>query len=248
MKKKILTMIFTMLAFTVILSGCAQKATVETRDVVQVADNDAVVSGYIAEYEEMPSSVGVYFGESENAMNKVISDTTPNGKSQSKDIDVEYDINVDASLILEPDTTYYYQFYARFDKDEVLGEVKSFKTLAEPKSAQISVISGEAKDITPTAATITGQLKDFSEKPTETGLYLGLSENEMKKVVREKNPYAQYDLKVLDVWFDTSADAKLSLLSDTTYYYQVYAKIGDGETRGEVKTFVTAPAEEQKAE
>lgn len=248
MKKKIFTIIFAVMAFATVLSGCSPLATVETRDVVQVADNDATISGYIAEYEEMPSSVGVYFGEAENSMKKVISDTTPNGKSQSKDIDVEYDINVDADLILEPGKTYYYQFYARFGNKELLGDVKSFTTLAKPQLAEMTVISGDVKDITPTGATITGQLKDFSEKPTETGLYLGLSENEMNKVVREKNPYAQYDLKVLDVWFDTTGDAKLTLLSDTTYYYQVYAKIGNAEKRGEIKTFVTAPAAEETAE
>lgn len=240
MKNKILTMFLLIIAFSAFVSGCAPKVSIETRETIQVADNDAVVSGYISEYEDMPSSVGVYLGETKDNMKKIITDTTPNGKVQSQDIDVEYDINVDGDTMLTPDTTYYYQFYARFDKKEVLGEMKSFTTLSQSIPADVTVLTGDAVDVTASGATIQGKLSQFTQKPTETGLYFGLKENEMKKVVREKNPYGQYDLEVLDVWFSLEGDAKTGLIPNTTYYYQVYAKIGNAETRGEMKSFTTA--------
>lgn len=246
MKKKLTAVVLSAISLVSILAGCVQNVTVKTREAEQIADNDALITGYIGGYEEMPSSVGIYFGESEKSMKKIITDSTPNNKIKSEDIYVKYDINVDGEIMLKPNTTYYYQIYARFGEKEILGDVKSFTTLSETIKANVTVLSGDVTDITSSSATILGKLSDFFEKPTETGLYIGLSENEMKKVVRESNPYANYDLDVLDVWFNTGSDAQMSLIPETTYYYQVYAKIGDAETRGEIKTFTT-PSESENA-
>lgn len=229
----------TALIALLLISGCGVKVNIETRETSLITENDAVLSVYISDYEKMPSSVGVYFGTDEKEMSKIITDKTPGGKLQSKDIDVEYDINVDGDKMLEPDTTYYYQFYARFDNKEALGEVKSFKTAKEPILADVSVETLEASDITEEDATLNAKISDFSEQVTEAGMYFGTKATELRKIARDKEPMKGYDLKSYNVWYTINRDAGLSLTPDTTYYYQAYAKIGNAETRGEVKSFTT---------
>ena len=235
-------------AMMLLAAGCAPKINVETRDVSGITDNDAVVNGYISEYEEMPTYVGIFFGTSEDEMEKIIKDSTPGGLYLASDIDVDYDINIDGGEVLEPNTTYYYQFFARVDGKDIKGEVKSFTTLESIQEANVSVeTEKEVRDLTSGNAKLFVRISDFEVKPDEAGLYFGESPDSLSKIARRKNPMSLYDFPSFEIWFDMNADAHMALAPETTYYYQHYAKIGDTEKRGAIESFTT-PAETPEPE
>ena len=230
-------------AATLFASGCAPKINVETRDVSGITNNDAVVNGYISEYEEMPTYVGIFFGTSEKDMEKVIRDSTPGGLYLASDIDVDYDLTIDAGEVLEPNTTYYYQFFARVDGKDVKGEVKSFTTLESIPEANVTVeTEKEVRDLTADNAKLFVRISEFEVKPDEAGLYFGESPDNLVKIARRKNPMALYDFPSFEIWFDMNTDAGMWLEPETTYYYQHYAKVGDSEKRGAVESFTTPAA------
>ncbi len=229
-----------------LLAGCKAKVTVITGDVSNISTDDASVNGYIGDYEDMPAAVGVYLGTSEDNMKKVNSDTTPNNKKESETIDVTYDLSVNCQQKLEPDTTYYYRFYARVEGQEKLGDIKSFTTASSLPEAQVNIDLKDAEKITGDSAKITATISGFSEQVTQAGLYMGTSEDDMMRICRDNNPYSDYpDLTHYDVFYNLNMDTKYVLEPNTTYYYQVYAQIGDTEKRSEIKTFTTTDEVEE---
>ena len=224
-------------------AGCAPKVNVETREASKISDNDAVVSGYISDYEEMPANAGIFFGTSEDEMKKLIRDEHPGNLLVASDIDFEYDITIDSGKVLEPNTTYYYQFFARVDGKDVKGEIKSFTTLESIPEANVTVeTKKEIRDLTAENAKLFVRISEFEIKPDEAGLYFGKSPDDLVKVARHKNPMELYDFPEFEIWFDMNADAGILLEPETTYYYQHYAKVGDTETRGAVESFTTPAA------
>lgn len=240
MKKLFLGFIF---AVTLLAAGCGPKINVETREASKISDNDAVVSGYISNYEEMPTYGGIFFGTSEDEMERLIKDEHPGNLLVAPELDIEYDITIDGGEILEPGTTYYYQFYARVDGKDVKGEIKSFTTLESIPEADVTVETlKEISDLTADNAKLFMRISDFEVKPDEAGLYFGTSPDDMIKVARLKNPMALYDFPSFEIWIDMNTDAGVWLSPETTYYYQHYAKIGDTETRGTIESFTTPAA------
>ena len=230
-------------AAMLLTAGCAPKINVETRDVSGITDNDAVVNGYISGYEKMPTNVGIFFGTSEDEMEKIIRDAHPGWLLVASDIDVDYDITIDSGKILEPNTTYYYQFFARVDGKDVKGEIKSFTTLESIPEANVTVeTEKEIRDLTADNAKLFVRISDFEVKPDEAGLYFGSSPDSLIKVARRKNPMSLYDFSTFEIWFDLNVDSGIFLEPETTYYYQHYAKIGDTEKRGAVESFTTPAA------
>ena len=230
-------------AMLIIASGCAPKINVETREASKISDNDAVVNGYIDGYEEMPANVGILFGTSEDEMEKIIRDPYPANLSMASDIDVDYDITIDSGKVLEPNTTYYYQFFARVDGKDVKGKVKSFTTLESIPEANVTVeTKKEVRDLTAENAKLFVRISNFDVKPDEVGLYFGESPDELIKVARRSNPMKLYDYSEFEIWFDVYSDAHMILEPETTYYYQHYAKVGDTETRGAIESFTTPAA------
>lgn len=241
MRKKIL-LLAALTLMLLALAGCGNKISVETGEVSGITDNDAIVSGLISEYKEMPTNIGVFFGESEDSMEKIIRDTSNGGLLQAPKIDVKYDITIDGDTILEPEKTYYYQFFARVDGKDVLGEIKSFTTRKDMPEADVSVESGEVTEITDSNAVIHSTLSNYEVKPDETGVYIGESPDTLKKEAKNVRPLEEYDFSEFKVWYTINTDTDLYLKPETTYYYQCYAKIGDTEKRGEIKSFTTAAA------
>ena len=230
-------------AAVLLAAGCAPKINVETRDASKISDNDAVVSGYISDYEEMPTYAGIFFGTSEDDMEKLIKDNHPGNLVVAPEIDFEYDITIDSGTVLEPDTTYYYQFFARVDGKDVKGEIKSFTTLGSIPEANVTVeTEKEVRDLTAENAKLFVRISNFETKPDEVGLYFGESPDELVKVARRKNPMSLYDLSSYEIWFEMNTEAGIWLDPETTYYYQHYAKIGDTETRGAIESFTTPAA------
>ena len=235
-------------AVMLLTAGCAPKINVETREASKISDNDAVVSGYISDYEEMPTNAGIFFGTSEDEMEKLIRDAHPGGLLIAPKIDFEYDITIDGGKVLEPNTTYYYQFFARVDGKDIKGEIKSFTTLETIPEAKVTVeTEKEVRDLTAENAKLFVRISEFETKPDEAGLYFGESPDELIKVARLKNPMALYDFPSFEVWIDMNTDAGIWLKPETTYYYQHYAKVGDTETRGLIESFTTPAATPEPA-
>ena len=245
MKKLFLAGICTAVLFT---AGCAPKIKVETRDVSEISNNDAVINGFISEYDEMPTYVGVFFGTSEDDMEKIIRDEHPANLAMAPEIDVDYDLTIDGDQVLEPNTTYYYQFFARVNGKDVKGEVKSFTTLETVPEAQVTVeTEKEIRDLTADNAKLFVRVSGYETKPDEVGLYLGTSPDNMKKVARREHPMRLYDVPSYEIWFEIRTDAFMKLEPETTYYYQHYARIGDAEKRGSVESFTTPAATPEPA-
>lgn len=240
--KKYLLIFLCAAASILILSGCGAKINVETREASGITDTNAFVNGYIDGYEDMPGRVGIYFGTDADNMERVIQDKHPNNKYTSETIDVTYDLNIEAEEILEPETTYYYAFYATVDGKDIIGETKSFTTVASDAvpAADVGVTTGDAKDVTDTNATLYAHISAPDGKPDEAGMYLGKSEDSLKKIARDLNPLKNYDDSEFDVWYNVTSEGLETLEPGTTYYYQAYVRKGNAVTRGEVKSFTTA--------
>lgn len=101
-----------------------------------------------------------------------------------------------------------------------------------------STIADVADSITQSNAMVRGSASYSGSRPSEVGLYLGTSADNMSKVARDsinhsKNPF--------DVWYDLNSEAGQHLSPATTYYYKIYGIQNGIEVCGEVKSFTTSP-------
>ena len=104
-------------------------------------------------------------------------------------------------------------------------------------TSSVSVTTTDVKNISETNATVYGQVSYSGSRPSEVGIYFGTSSTNMNKVARDsinhnKNPF--------DMWYDLNAEAGQYLSPGITYYWQCYAIVDGNETKGEVKSFISA--------
>ena len=209
--------------------------SVTTTDVKNISETNATVYGQVSYSGSRPSEVGIYFGTSSTNMNKVARDSINHNKNP---FDMWYDLNAEAGQYLSPGTTYYWQCYAIVDGNETKGEVKSFTSKGPtPVNSSVSVTTTDAQNISETNATVYGKVSYSGSRPSEVGIYFGTSSTNMNKVARDsinhnKNPF--------DMWYDLNAEAGQYLSPGITYYWQCYAIVDGNETKGEVKSFISA--------
>lgn len=104
---------------------------------------------------------------------------------------------------------------------------------AEAPVEVLTVVTGEATNLTATSATVSGSYSGVTEAPAEVGVEYRLS------------GAADYT-KVAAVAVAESFSVALSdLIEESTYEYRAYAVAGEATTYGEVKNFTTATAEEE---
>ena len=97
----------------------------------------------------------------------------------------------------------------------------------------LTVVTGEATNVTTTTATVAGSYSGVTEAPAEVGVEYRMS------------GAADYT-KVAAAAVAESFSVELSnLVEESTYEYRAYAVKGEETTYGEVKTFTTAAAEEE---
>lgn len=97
----------------------------------------------------------------------------------------------------------------------------------------LTVVTGEATNVTETSATVAGSYSGVTEAPAEVGVEYRMS------------GVADYT-KVAAAAVAESFSVELSnLVEESTYEYRAYAVAGEETTYGEVKTFTTAAAEEE---
>lgn len=139
-----------------------------------------------------------------------------------------YNLTVDK---LVPNTTYYYQAFAKNREGTALGDVFSFRT----ESGTLSNLStGEVEKISRTSADIIGSiLNDGGYVPREVGVcYSNTSSSPMitHSVVKGEILDQKFSMKMIN------------MIAGTRYYARVYAISAAGTSYGQVVSFITEKA------
>ena len=104
---------------------------------------------------------------------------------------------------------------------------------AEVPVEVLTVVTGEATDVTATSATLAGSYSGVTEAPAEVG------------VEYRMNGVADYTKVAASAVAESFTVEVAELVEESTYEYRAYAVKGEETTYGEVKTFTTAAAEEE---
>lgn len=104
---------------------------------------------------------------------------------------------------------------------------------AEVPVEVLTVVTGEATDVTATSATLAGSYSGVTEAPAEVG------------VEYRMNGVADYTKVAASAVAESFSVEVAELVEESTYEYRAYAVKGEETTYGEVKTFTTAAAEEE---
>ncbi len=190
---------------------------------------------------------GFYIGTNAKYLSKCSTDKTVNNSDLSKG--VKFKIN-DYGFTLQPDTTYYYQFYAVVGSKEVYSDVASFRTskatqTKKPEQTHVEWRKPNYSAITSNSATISATVQYKKDCHGQTaanvkvdryGFYIGTSTNTLAKSsvytsvnANKKSNAISYNLEKEGV----------SLKANTTYYYQFYVIIGGVEYKSGILSFKT---------
>lgn len=103
------------------------------------------------------------------------------------------------------------------------------------------VTTTEAKNITDSGAEVYGKIAYVGDaRPTEAGVYVGASPNDLVKALRfEENEIP--DTSNIRMWYYFMSFGGEKLSPQTTYYWRAYAVVEDEECFGEIHSFTTAP-------
>lgn len=208
----------------------------------EVTTTNAIVRGEVSYTGEKPSEYGLYLGTSKKNMSKVASDSRPDFNLNPYPI--WYDINAEANIILEPNTTYYWRCYAIQSGREIQSGVKSFKTKKSGDKASVKTTTVD--EITSSNAVVRGEVSYTGAKPSEYGIYFGKSTSKMTKVACDSTP--DFDLNPYPIWYDLNVEAGLTLTPDTKYYWKCYVIQNGKEYKGSTKHFTTTESSNSDAE
>lgn len=184
-----------------------------------VTATTATMNGTVTGLEEASTSsytTGFYYGSSEDALTNDVSASSASSFS--------------ATLTGQTaNTVIYYQAYVTLQgRLTYKGEVKSLVT------TDATAVTGDAKDIDYTKATISGSISKYPSGVT-SGIVISTSSN-----VEDVRAGLIISASELSDNFDIT---KAGLLPNTTYYYATYLNLGSGIIYGEVKSFTTSSHE-----
>lgn len=200
---------------------------IQATNATKITATTVQVNGTCSYTGKRPSSVGLYFGTSQNSLTKKDSDTINHKKNP---FDIWYNLSG-----LSPSTTYYYQLYAIVNGQEYLSSVKSFTTKAEENKSQtnnLTIKATKATKVKKNSVQVNGTCSYSGKRPSSVGLYFGTSQNAMTKkdsdtINHSKNPF--------DIWYNLN-----NLSAGTTYYYQLYAIVDGTEYLSNILSFTTS--------
>ena len=128
---------------------------------------------------------------------------------------------------LTPNTTYYVRAYAINSQGISYGEQKTFKTY---ERYELTVLTREVSNITPTTATCGGEVTmDGGNAVTARGVCWSTSQN----------PTISNSKTVDGTGTGAFNSSLINLIENTTYYVRAYATNSTGTVYGEQKTFTT---------
>lgn len=200
---------------------------IKATNATKITATTVQVNGTCGYSGKRPSSVGLYFGTSQDALSKKDSDKINHNKNP---FDIWYNLSG-----LSPNTTYYYQLYAMVNGQEYLSSVKSFTTKSEESTVQsgdITIKATKATKVKKNSVQVNGTCKYSGKRPSSVGLYFGTSQDSMTKkdsdkINHKKNPF--------DIWYNLK-----NLSPGTTYYYQLYAIVDGTEYLSNVLSVTTS--------
>ena len=144
--------------------------------------------------------------------------------------DIKEDGSFDVSMSgLKFGTTYYYSYYVLNNSVYSYGTIQTFKT------ADV-LVDLSVREITQTAATISGNISLTEKNVLEVGLLYSSSSSDPKATTSGVNKVVLTDIIDPDGNFTYKAE---NLLNETPHYYRYYIKQGSTYTYGEVSTFKT---------
>ena len=149
--------------------------------------------------------------------------------------DIKEDGSFDVSMSgLKFGTTYYYTYYVLNNSAYSYGTIQNFKT----EDVQVNMF---VREITQTAATISGNIPLTEKNVLEVGLLYSSSSSDPKATTSGVNKVVLTDIIDADGNFTYKAE---NLLNESTHYYRYYIKQGSTSTYtygeyGEVSTFKT---------
>ena len=144
--------------------------------------------------------------------------------------DIKEDGSFDVSMSeLKFGTTYHYTYYVLNNHAYSYGTIQTFKT------ADV-LVDLSVREITQTAATISGNISLTEKNVLEVGLLYSSSSSDPKATASGVNKVVLTDIIDADGNFTYKAE---NLLNESTHYYRYYIKQGSTYTYGEVSTFKT---------
>ena len=185
--------------------------TITTSEATNITSEGATLSGVVSGTTDA-ISCGIIYGTASNI-------TSLNNKRVGAYYNGAYSIDVS---YLQPGTTYYYCAYAVIGGEELYGEVREFTTQS------ITITTGEATNITPEGATLSGVVSGTTDE-ISCGIIYGTASN-----------ITSLNNKRVGAYYNGAYSIDVSYLQPgTTYYYCAYAVIGGEELYGEVREFTT---------
>ena len=132
---------------------------------------------------------------------------------------------------LQPDTTYYYKFYAVIGGTRYEGSLQSFRTASTTGNLDDIVTGYWVEGLTATDATFRTAFHT-AQRTSSFGCYFGSDPNDL--IPKEETyPYPHSVMYYnCNKWFG-------ALQPDTTYYYKFYAVIGGTRYDGSLQSFTT---------
>ena len=202
-----------------------------------ITQNSATISAKVTYGKSVKvDRVGFYLGTTSNNLKKsTVYDAVNANRSSST---IFYNLEK-KGVDLNPNTTYYYQFYAIVGGKEYKSAVKSFKTKTSQQDTALNPTWSKynATDITSTNATI-GATVNYGKtlKADRCGFYLGTTQNNLKKAT--KYDTITQSRSYTEMWYDLNKYGQ-TLKPNTTYYYQFYIVIAGKEYKSAAKSFRT---------
>ncbi|MBO5050220.1 MAG: InlB B-repeat-containing protein [Oscillospiraceae bacterium] len=210
-----------------------------------ITQNSATISAKVTYGKSVKvDRVGFYLGTTSNNLKKsTVYDAVNANRSSST---ISYNLEK-KGVDLNPNTTYYYQFYAIVGGKEYKSAVKSFKTKAGQQDTALNLTWSQysAASITQNGATISAKVTyGKSVKVDRVGFYLGTTSNNLKKSTVYDAVNANRSSSTISYNLEKKG---VDLNPNTTYYYQFYAIVGGKEYKSAVKSFKTKPGQQDTA-
>lgn len=241
-------------------NSISQKAKMSTQSVT-ATDGQISLSVDIGT-PKLSFKVGFYIGTNANYLTRCDKTQKVTGETIKKGVSFQLS---KYSITLQPDTTYYYQFYAApFGnsnvKNELCSEVKSFKTAKAPATvtktgqAHLQWVCPKPSGITEDSATISATINSVKGshysggkrvphskvaqkvKVEYHGFYIGTERTNLTKSATTTKVNASQSTTKLS--YDLS-NTGTKLKAGTTYYYQFYAVVGGAEYKSGIMSFKT---------
>ncbi len=190
-----------------------------------------------------PKEVGCYISESAAALKLGAKDTVVNNQGS---LPIWYDVNKDMGKTLKPGTTYYYQFYAVVNNQNIESDVKTFMTRSITATEKPIFRDYILQDLTYDNANVNIVFYNpTGVAPSEVGCMLSGVNLDFRTVGKNTSCSNKTDL---DISYNFKNECKKTLTPNTLYHCKFYAVVNGTKYVSGIYSFTTkaAPVAETK--